>query len=294
MRYSMPFILTTVLLFYSCGPSGVQKISIRGSDTEVNLVLQLSESFMANHDLVSIGVTGGGSGTGIASLIDGKTDIANSSRVMSKEEYALAREKGVEPNEVIFALDAIAVITHPHLGIDSLSLKDIGAIFRGDITNWREVGGPDMAISLYGRQSNSGTFTYFREAVLHDEYSSQMKQMNGTAQIIEAIKQDKAGIGYVGVGYLMKGGKPLGDVWAIRLYNGLSNAMSPYELEKVKQGEYFLTRPLFQYVNGVPDGILMEFIRFELSDAGQRIIAANGYIPLGEVQQEINARNGFE
>lgn len=286
--------LLLLCLLTACGPSGVEKISVKGSDTEVNLVLQLAETYMNKHELVSIAVTGGGSGAGISALINGKTDIANSSRAMSSEELKMARENGHTPTPVIFALDAIALITHPSLGIDSLSIEQIGDIFRGDITNWKAVGGPDRSISLYGRQSNSGTFIYFRNEVVADDYSSNMMQMNGTAQIIESIKSDKSAIGYVGVGYLIgKSGKPTTDVWALQIYNDVFTACSPYELERVRYGDYILTRPLIQYVDGEPEGELKKFLQFELSDSGQQIIGTNGYIPIGQKERNFNSKYGL-
>ena len=172
----------------TCGPRGIDKISVKGSDTEVNLVLELAEAFMEKEAGVSISVTGGGSGMGIAALINGKTDIANSSRPVKAEENALMKERQIDPQSVIFAIDALALILHPENSIDSLSLDQIGAIYRGELSHWSELGGEDIEISLYGRQSNSGTFVYFRENILRAEYHPSLKQMNGTAQIIEAVK----------------------------------------------------------------------------------------------------------
>jgi len=163
----------TLLLFLlaltaSCrfAPQGVEHILIKGSDTEVNLALSLAETYMKRDSMISIAVTGGGSGMGIASLINGKTDIANSSRAMKPKEIELANERGIKPVPIVFAVDALALIVHPSLSVDALRVSEIGGIYRGDITNWQEVGGPDQGITIYGRQSNSGTFVFFRDSVL--------------------------------------------------------------------------------------------------------------------------------
>ena len=152
---------------------------------------------------VNIAVTGGGSGTGIAALINKTTDIANSSRELSPKEEEAAKSAGVQPFRIIFATDGISVVTHPANPISKLTLEQLGKIFKGEITNWKEVGGKDAKISLYGRQSNSGTYVFFREFVVKADYSPHMKAMNGNAQIVEAIKKDKDGIGYVAVGYVV-------------------------------------------------------------------------------------------
>ena len=157
-------ILLFFIFFTACSlrPEGVENVLIKGSDTEVNLALALAERYMELDSLISIAVTGGGSGMGIAAMINGKTDIANASRPMKTEEIQMAVERGIHPTALVFAVDALALIVHPGLPIDSLKLQDIGAIYDGTITNWSELGGPNLEISLYGRQSNSGTFVYFK------------------------------------------------------------------------------------------------------------------------------------
>src|SRR3972149_9248306 len=182
---------------------GQDMIQVKGSDSEVNLVQRLAELFMQKSRGVNIAVTGGGSGTGIAALINKQTDIANSSRELNPKEAEAAKAAGVEPFRVVFATDGISVITHPSNPVSKLTLEQIGKIFKGAITNWKEVGGPDTKISLYGRQSNSGTYVFFREFVVKGDYSPHKKSMNGNAQIVEAIQRDKAGIGYVAVGYVV-------------------------------------------------------------------------------------------
>lgn len=305
MSYNFRLIINTVVfcLIFSIitGWGGSKKetdknsFQIRGSDTEVNLVQRLSEEYMENVNEISIAVTGGGSGTGIAALINKQTDIANSSRPMKSAEIEQARAKGVEPVPVIFALDGLAVITHESLSVNSLNINEVADIFKGNIKNWKSVGGPDMEISMYGRQSNSGTFIYFRDKVLKADYAQSVRRMNGTAQIVEAVKKDKAGIGYVGIGYIVnKQGNVISGINVLKLAgDAISTGVSPLESENVKSGKYPLSRPLFQYTNGKPEGNLLEFIQFELSDEGQKLIENEGYYPITYKQMEHNLSLGI-
>jgi len=279
----------TLLLFLlastaSCrfAPQGVEHILIKGSDTEVNLALSLAETYMKRDSMISIAVTGGGSGMGIASLINGKTDIANSSRAMKPKEIELANERGIKPVPIVFAVDALALIVHPSLSVDALRVSEIGGIYRGDITNWQEVGGPDQGITIYGRQSNSGTFVFFRDSVLRADYASDLMQMNGTAQIVEAVRNDRSGLGYVGLGYVLD--KKREAVEGIKILQVESpsgeQSISPINVTKIRSGAYPLVRPLFQFTDGPPEGKLLDFIEFCLSPEGQRIVENSGYYPL--------------
>lgn len=277
------FLLILVLL--SCSKRQVESITVKGSDTEVNLVLQLAEAYMDTDAAVSISITGGGSGVGIAALLNRKTDIANSSRELSQPEILMANERGVHISPHIFAADAIAILVHPAVGLDSLSLSDLGKIYAGEITDWQQVGGKPGGISLYGRQSNSGTFIYFREKVLGKDFSPALKQMNGTAQIIEAVKNDAGGIGYAGLGYVADpNGTPREgfNVLKISAKRG-EKAYSPMNLDDIKAGFYPLTRPLFQFTDGLPTGKTLAFLEFEKSETAQKIIQKNGYLPAAEV-----------
>jgi len=261
----------------------VERITVKGSDTEVNLVLQLAEAFMERHSGVSLSIAGGGSGVGIAALMNGKTDIANSSREVSLAEIDFARRQGVHIVPTIFAADAIVVVTNPAVGMDSLTVAQLGNIFSGDIQDWAAVGGKPGAVSLYGRQSNSGTFLYFREKIVGRDFSPTLKQMNGTAQIIEAIKNDKGGIGYVGLGYVAR---PDGALHAglrvIRLKaDATSPSYSPLDTAALTNGNYPLLRPLYQLTNGIPEGVVKQFLQFEQSALGQKIIVENGYLAAG-------------
>ena len=276
-------------LLSGCGSRGAggassqtTTIQIRGSDTEVNLVQRLAEEFMKQHPQIGVAVTGGGSGTGIAALMNKTVDIANSSREMKAEELRQARDRGVDPVRLVFAMDGLSVIVNSSNSVESLTLGQIGRIFRGEIKNWRGVGGPDLPISLYGRQNNSGTYVFFRDFVLRGEYSERMKAMNGNAQIVETVKGDPGGIGYVGSGYTVDGKGRV--VEGIKVLNVApregARAISPLKLENIMDGTYPITRPLNQYVDGEPEGAVKAFIRFELSRDGQAIVRGEGFYPV--------------
>ena len=270
-------------------------IQVKGSDSEVNLVQKLAEIFMQKNPGVNIAVTGGGSGTGIAALINKTTDIANSSRDLSPKEEEAAKKAGVNPFRVVFATDGISAIIHPDNPVNKLSLEQLGRIFKGDITNWKEVGGPDAKISLYGRQSNSGTYVFFREFVVKGDYSPHKKSMNGNAQIVESIQRDKAGIGYVAVGYVvnekgeLKPGLKLLDI----AKDAQSQAFSPAVMENVMTGKYPISRPLNQYLVGKPTCKLLNFIRFEISKEGQDVVRKEGFFPVQKDWIEFNRKQGL-
>jgi phosphate transport system substrate-binding protein len=289
------FVLGVFLLGCGRGDSGRTIIQVKGSDTEVNLVQALAETFMSHHPDVSIAVTGGGSGTGIAAIINQQTDIANSSRSMRQEEIQQARDRGVEPVAIIFAVDGLALITHETMTVPSLTVEQVGRIYRGEVTNWNEVGGPNLPIVLYGRQSNSGTFVYFRDNVLGGDYSPRMRNMNGTAQIVEAVRQDRAGIGYVGIGYISdrEGGTARG-IKVVNISNVAdSDPVSPLDPDNVISGLYPISRPLYQFTNGLPTENIKKFIQWELSPEGQAVVAQSGYYPVGEEHMEKNRIMGI-
>jgi len=274
---------------------GQNMIQIKGSDSEVNVVQKLAEVFMQKNPGVNIAVTGGGSGTGIAALINKTTDIANSSREMGPKEEEAAKKAGVSPFRVVFATDGISAIIHPDNPISKLTLEQLGRIFKGEFKNWKEVGGPDMTISLYGRQSNSGTYVFFREFVVKGDYSPHKKMMNGNAQIVEGIQRDKAGIGYVAVGYVVneKGEvRPGAKILSIA-NDAQSEAYSPAVMENVMSGKYPISRPLNQYVFGKPSGKLLDFVKFELSPEGQEIVRKQGFFPVQKHWMEFNRKQGI-
>lgn len=274
-------IFTSIAVLVSCFSNESKYIAlrVRGSDSEVNLVQSIAENFMDQDSLVSVGVTGGGSGAGIASLVNNKTDIANSSRKITDEEIKIARERGVEPYEIIFAQDVLAIIVNENNPIQSLTLEELGKIYSGELTNWKELGGNDEKIMLYGRQSSSGTYIFFREFIVKTEYDQSMIGMSGTAQIVEAIRADKTGVGYVSSGYLDESVQTGLKVVEIQK-DETTTAYSPLDKENVISGNYPITRPLMQYTNGKPKGKLLEFILYQFTPEGLEIIENNGFYPI--------------
>lgn len=263
-------------------------IQIKGSDTLINLVQRLSEVYIGKNKGKVIAVTGGGSGTGIAALINGKCDIANASRLMKDEETAQATKSGVDPKSIVIAIDGLSVITNGKNPVTKLTVDEIGSIFRGEIRNWKELGGKDIQITLYGRQSNSGTFVFFRDIVLKGDYSDKMNRMNGNSQIVESIKQDVSGIGYVGIGYV----KDAPGITVIKVAPVAgAEYVSPLDPDVVQSGKYPIARPLNQYTNGMPNGAVRDFIAFELSEEGQKIVGEEGFFPLSSEYMEFNKKS---
>jgi phosphate transport system substrate-binding protein len=269
-------------------------ISIKGSDTELTMVKHLAEEYAKENDSIKISVIGGGSGLGLQSLLKNEIDIANSSREINIHEMEEAKNNNISPTPIMFAVDAIAIITNSRLGVDSLSTKQLEKIFGGEITNWKQLGGPDLKINLYGRDTTSGTYQYLKEKFICKGYSAQMKHLAGNTEIISEVTKDLGGIGYVGVGFLMnEEGRPRGDVWAMPVYIENERAYSPYEVDAVKKGDYVLTRPLYQYINGKPNQKVFAFMMFELSGRGQELVRKFGYFPINNYQKEINRLQGL-
>ena len=270
---------------------GRKSLSIVGSDTEVNVVNQMAEIFMQKDTTRSISVTGGGSGAGINALIKGSSDIANSSREISQSELDRARQKGMELLPFVFGKDAVAFITHPNLPVEALTLDQLGAIYRGDITNWKEVGGYDAPISLYGRQSSSGTFIYIRRNVLQGDYAQTTKRMNGNAQIVESVQQDSTGIGYVGIGYVVDAGGSIQEgLQPVKIKSEDGSVVNPANREAVNDGTYPLSRPLYQYFDAAKRDLVAPFLRFEISERGQEIVRKNGFYTIDPSYQELNQK----
>ncbi|MBN2198453.1 MAG: PstS family phosphate ABC transporter substrate-binding protein [Candidatus Aminicenantes bacterium] len=276
-------------------------IQIKGSDTLVNLVQILAEEYMDKNPGAMLAVMGGGSGTGISGLINQTCDIADHSREWKEKEFVQAREKGIQPRIFVIAVDGLSVIVHASNPVKKLTLAQLGAIYRGEITNWKAVGGPDKKISLYGRQSNSGTYVFMQEFVLGDRnYSKDMKEMNGNAQIIEGIagdergrRGDESGIGYVGVGYLYDASgqirKGLKVVPIAK--DDASPAFMPTDKAAVDSGDYPVARALYQSTNGKPSPAVAAFLKFEMSPEGQKIVAREGFFAISPKHIAENEKN---
>jgi len=265
-------------------------VQVKGSDTLINLVQKLAEAYMQKYPGKVIAVTGGGSGPGIAALVNGKCDVANSSRLIKDKEIAQARERKINPKRVVIAIDGLCVVTNAKNPVNKLTMDQLGKIFRGEIKNWKDVGGENRPITLYGRQSNSGTYDFFMELVLKGDYTPKMNQMNGNAQIVEAIKQDLSGIGYVGVGYVR-------DTKGVIVVKVAAKAGgyygSPLNQPDVDTGKYPLIRPLQQYVNGMPKPLVRDFLAFELSKEGQEIVKQEGFFAIQPEYAKLNKNLGL-
>ncbi|NQV42721.1 MAG: PstS family phosphate ABC transporter substrate-binding protein [Candidatus Marinimicrobia bacterium] len=253
-------------------------ITIKGSDTMVHLASAWAESFMKSHPDADISVTGGGSGTGIAAILNGTTDICIASRSIKAREVTLAKEKGLSPNEIVTSRDGIAVVVNPENPISELTIEQIGKIYTGVYTNWKELGGPDHEIVILSRESSSGTFVFFQEHVMKKkDYSPNAMLMPSTSAIIQSVTQDMWAIGYVGLGY----GVQAAD--KVKMLNVKNDADSPAvapSVSSVQDATYGIARPLFFYTNGTPTGTAKSFVDFVLSDAGQAIVLETGYVPI--------------
>lgn len=287
------FLFITTILFFGCkkkeGDVAQTVISVKGSDTMVNLAQKWAEIYMQKNPNVSIQVTGGGSGTGVASLLNGTTNLANSSRELKESELETAKQKGVAPVIYEVALDGIAVIVHTENKIDNLTIKQVSDIFSGKITNWKQLGGSNMIITLYGRENSSGTYEFFKEHVLGKnesgkqiDYSPATQVLQGTAALGEAVARDVKGIGYGGVGYFAE----RNDVKILHIKNDENSpAISPVENNKVNyeviwSKDYSISRYLYCFTNGEAAGELKNYMNFILSSEGQKLVESMEYIPL--------------
>ena len=276
-------------LLAGCGPrqtsaaevSGPgQTIENKGSDTLVNLALAWAEAYMELHSEVRISVTGGGSGTGIAAMINGTVDIANASRAMKPEEVAAAEANGITPLEFTVARDAIAVVVHPSNPVKGLTLQQISDIYTGKITNWSQVGGENRPIVLLSRESNSGTYVYFLENVIRlgDKesnllFSPDTLLMPSSEGISAEVRQNPNAIGYDGLGYVTPDQKMVAVA---------HDASGPYVLpsvETVNDGSYPISRPLYVYTAGEPTGEIKAYLDWILSE-GQALVPKVGFVPL--------------
>jgi phosphate transport system substrate-binding protein len=255
-------------------------IQVKGSDTMVNLAQAWAEKYTEkNQDFVA--VTGGGSGTGFSNLINGTCDIAMSSRNIKDKEIALAKQKGINPYEIKVALDGLAVVVNPGNPVSKLTLDQLAQIFTGRITNWKEVGGQDKKIVILSREVNSGTHVYFKEHVLRkgdpnskEEFAPDALLLSSSQAIADEVAGNPDAIGYYGMGYISSKQKPIMVA---------KDEKSEYEaptIENVVNGKYPISRPLFLYTNGQPQGLVKKFVDFVLSQDGQDIVLKTDFVPI--------------
>lgn len=270
-----PFIfLAIATLFFN---SVAQAQRIKGSDTLLPLTQELAEEYLAEHPEAEIIVTGGGSGVGIAALMENTTDIAMASRSIKFGEKMKFAEEGLKATEVIVAYDALAVVVHPSNPVARLTREQLEAIFRGKITNWKEVGGEDRKIVVYSRETSSGTYEFFKESVLENKnYMSSILSMPATGAIIQSVRQTKGAIGYIGLAYLNRYVKAL----AVS-YDGGVHYAEP-SVENAINGSYPIVRPLYYYYDSRKEAEVSPFISYVISPKGQESVLEQGFVPVTE------------
>ncbi|WP_321419735.1 PstS family phosphate ABC transporter substrate-binding protein [uncultured Methanomethylovorans sp.] len=251
-----------------------QSIIVKGSDTILPLSQAEAEEYMAKNQNSDITVIGGGSGVGIAALIDGEADIAMASREMKDSEIENAKNNGINPVETVIGWDGIAVVVNPENPVAQITFSQLQAIYDGNISNWKDVGGEDVPITIISRDSSSGTYEYFKEEVLKGrEYRQDALVEPATGAIVQEVAQNKGAIGYIGYAYLDKSTKALA-------LDGGEGKFVPATEENILGGEYPLARQLYYYTNGEPQGLAKEFKDYVMSEEGQAIVSDVGYFPV--------------
>ncbi len=259
------------------GPEGF--IQIKGSDTIVNAAQMVSEEFMKEYPYVFVAVTGGGSGVGVASLINKTCDIATMSREIKPKEIEMANKRGVFPKEYVVAYDGVAVIINNSNPVTRLAIEDLHKIFTGKASNWKEFGGKDLPIVTLSREVSSGTYSYFKDEVIKlgskdsaEEFSSQTLLLSSSQAIVEEVSGNEDAIGYLGMGYTSDRTKSL----AI----SKDGTYCLPTAENVINKTYPLSRPLYFFTDGEPEGVTKLFIDYALSPEGQEQFEKTGFVPV--------------
>ena len=251
-----------------------ERITVKGSDTMVILAQKWAEVYMKKNPNASIQVTGGGSGTGISALINGSTDICNASRKMKQTEIDKLKARyntlGVE---VPCAKDGITIYLHPSNKIKELSLKQLSDIFAGRVKNWKEVGGANAEIRLYGRENSSGTYVFFKDHVVKTDYAPNCQTLPGTAAVVNAVKKDVNAIGYGGAAYSA-------GIEICKVKKDDKSIAYEANAETIKKNQYPITRYLYMYLKNRPTGALKTYIDWILSPEGQSLVTEMGYFPV--------------
>lgn len=250
-------------------------INVAGSDTMVNLAQAWAEKFGTENSGVTVSVKGGGSGVGIAALINKTVDFADASREIKSEEASAAKAAGVDPVETEVAKDGVVIIVNKANAVTAITKEQLGKVYAGEITNWKDLGGADAQIVILGRDSSSGTYGFIKDEVLaklpnKPEYSKSMLNLQSTQAIVDEVAKNPNGIGYIGLGYENPSIKPI-DV------DGTTASV-----ETVLDGSYALSRGLFMYSNGEPAGVMKSYIDWILSAPGQAVVKEQGFVPLAK------------
>lgn len=271
--------------------SEAEEIIIKGSDTEVQLVSNLAETFSKTYPEIPISVTGGGSSVGIAAVLNGEVPLANSSRALKAEEIKQFSDQGIDYKTVVIARDGLSIIVNNNNPLSELTLDQVGQIYRGEVKNWSEISTFSGEISLYGRQSTSGTYGFFRDVAVKADYAQNMKNMEGNQAILDGVINDQQAIGYVGVGYVVNEAGPRDDIKVLSLVSEGGEMISPLDEQAVRSGKYPLFRPIYQFVSYAPEkgSALRNFLEFEVSTEGQAIVKNAGFYPITAEDEVTNA-----
>ena len=276
-------IFYSVLLVASMASAAIAadaQVSIKGSDTMAQLASHWAESYMDKYTNTDISVNGGGSGTGIAALIGGTTDIASSSREIKPEEVAQAKAKSIDPVATTVANDGIPVIVNLKNKATEMTMEQVRKIFSGEYTNWNQVGGPDMKITVISRDSSSGTYAFVQEHVLaKKDFVKTALLLPTHAAIIQAVEADETAIGYAGLGHAEQAA---GKIRILGIKKDAASAPVIPSIKTVNDKTYPIARPLFLYTNGKPAGQAKAFIDFCLTADGQKIVEEEGLVPLAK------------
>ncbi|MFZ4563921.1 MAG: phosphate ABC transporter substrate-binding protein [Bacteroidales bacterium] len=266
-------LLTVLAMVFAFMPAP-KKITVKGSDTMVILAQKWAEVYMKAHPETVVQVTGGGSGTGISALINGATDICNSSRPMKQSEMDKLKDRYASLGvEIPCAKDGVTIFLNESNPVKELTIKQLSNIFSGKTRNWKEVGGPDQDIKLYGRENSSGTYVFFKDNVVKTDYAASCQTLPGTAAVVNAVSKDKFGIGYGGAAYAA-GVKHCAVKKDDKSPAFVANA------ETVKLGQYPITRYLYMYLCNRPTGEVKSYIDWILSPDGQKLVTEIGYFPV--------------
>ncbi len=251
-------------------------LQIKGSDTMVNLCQAWAEAFMARHPQVTVAITGGGSGTGIAALISGTCDLVSSSRQMTDKEKTQIIARGRTWREWTVALDGLAVVVHPSNPVKQLTVSQLADLFTGRVRNWKEMGGANRAVVLLSREVNSGTHVYFKEHVLGagQEFAPEALLMPSSQAIADEAAANPDAVGYYGMGYLNPKNR------TVAVARTAADAYVVPSEANVRSGAYPIARPLFFYSLNEPQGLVKTFLDFAQSPEGQAIVQKMDFVPI--------------
>ncbi len=266
--------LLVVPMAAGCGGNRARNITVKGSDTMVLLGQKWADAYMKAHPGAVVAVTGGGSGTGIAQLINGTIDIAQSSRPMKDEEKAkIAESTGAPVEEHAVARDGVTVYVHETNALTQITIEQLKGVYTGTITNWKDLGGPDAAITVYSRENNSGTYVFFKDHVLGGaDFVAAAQTLPGTAAVVNAVTHDAKGIGYGGIAFG-------GGVRHLAIVGADGAPVEPNE-ETIRSGAYPLSRPLYWYLTVKAPAPARALLDWAMSPEGQSHVAAAGYFPI--------------